>query len=621
MAPAVHLVVAMTLLDRLLPTPRLLELNHVDVAVPAAEAWRVVRHIDFGQRSAFIRTLFAIRTVATREKAAELSLCIDDLRSTPEKPGFQILLEDPPRELVVGAIGKVWHADIPFVHVSGADAYARFDEGGFVKVAWALRVLPRGTSNARVEVEVRVDATDDASWKKFRAYFRIIGIGSRFIRRLLLAGLARDLGTPESGEAERALPGDELLPDAAVQVTHGITIAARPEVIWPWLLQMGCDRAGYYSVDLLDNAGHRSARELRPELQNVRVGDVLPARPGSREGFEVLRIQRARALVLGGLWDGEANRQLPFASPRPERFWHVTWAFSLEPLDSETTRLDVRARAAFPESGSLHAAWIRPVHALMETAQLHNLKARAEGNLARDDARDILAGMGGTARMLFALMTPFLRHARSHWGVDEATAQRWLPGDELIAEPRWSWTHGVEIDASASAVWPWIAQIGADKGGFYSYQFLENLAGCNLRNTETIHPEWEVALGSKLSLHPDMPPLPIASMERGRWFVAYGARDEAARGGGKPWVTGSWLFYIEPLGERRCRLISRYRAACSDDLATRLSFGPTFIEPIGFAMDRRMLLGVKRAAERTANAKPLTNFASATTVYGATFES
>jgi len=59
----------------------------------------------------------------------------------------------------------------------------------------------------------------------------------------------------------------------------------------------------------------------------------------------------------------------------------------------------------------------------------------------------------------------------------------------------------------------------------------------------------------------------------------------------------TWLFLIEPLGEHRCRFLSRYRAACSDDVAPRLQFGPLLAEPIGFVMDRRMLLGVKERAE------------------------
>lgn len=589
----------MTALDRVLPAPQLVEVDHVDVAASPEEAWKLLRHADFGQRSPWVRALFAIRTLTSDEK---VELRIDDLRSSTEEPGFQVLSDDPPHEVVVGAIGKVWQTDIPFVHVNDAQAFAGFSEEGFVKVAWALRVLPRGDCDARVELEVRVDATDAESWKKFKAYFAVIGIGSRFIRHTLLSGLARELGTPESRERERPLPGDALLLDARASLTHGITIDRTPQEIWPWLLQMGCDRAGYYSIDLLDNEGHRSAREVHPDLQSVRVGDVLPARPGRKDGFEVLAVEPPYTLILSGLWDADQERQLPFASERPSKFWQITWVFVLEPLDDRSTRLHVRARAAFPQSGALHASWIRSIHGLMEIAQLRGLKARAEGTLARDDARDVLAGVGGAARVLFAFMTPFLRSSRSHWGVAPEVAARPYPGDDLVPSPRWSWTHGVEIEAAPAEVWPWIAQVGANKAGFYSYQWLENLAGCDLRNAETIHPEWEVAAGQPFMLHPKAS-LVVTAVERGRWFVVYGAPDEAAKKAGKPWVGASWLFHLEPLGADRSLLVSRYRATSSDDLATRLLAGEALMEPVGFAMDRRMLLGVKQLAERPRDAR------------------
>jgi hypothetical protein len=121
-----------------------------------------------------------------------------------------------------------------------------------------------------------------------------------------------------------------------------------------------------------------------------------------------------------------------------------------------------------------------------------------------------------------------------------------------------------------------------------------------------MHPEWEVKLGDWLVLHanPEAPRLRVCAVEPGRHFVAHGAADDTARALGKPWTSASWLFFIEVLSETRCRFISRYRVACSDDLATRLLFGPTLIEPVGFAMDRRMLLGVKERAEQAAREAP-----------------
>ncbi len=588
-------------LERLVPMPRLIERNSVDLAADPARVWEIARHLDLS-RSAVVKALFALRVAPGRilgEAPDPAELRVDDLRSSPERPGFQILGDDPPHELTVGAIGKVWHFDIPFVHVADAGAFATFSEPDHVKVAWALRIEPLGLYDSRLTVELRVDATDDGAWQKFRRYFQVIGPASRFIRHSLVQSLAAELGTPESHENDRPLPGDDLLPDPAAQITHGITIEAAPEAIWPWLVQMGCHRAGFYSYDLLDNGNVPSARELHPELQDLKVGDVLPATPDSEDGFEVLRVEPARALVLGGLFDAALGKQQAFSAARPEKYWHVTWAFVLEPLDDSTTRLHVRARAAFPASGRLHLAWVRPVHGLMEHAQLRHIKARAEGRLPRDSARDVLSGLGGAVAMLLAVLTPFLSDGRSHWGLDAATAQRSFPGDALVPGPRWGWTHGIEIDAPAEAVWPWVAQIGADRAGFYSHQWLENVVGCGVRNAETIHPEWAAREREALFLHPKAPPLRIVKLDPGRFMVAYGAPDEASRAEGKPWLAASWLFLVEPLGSGRSRFISRFRVGYSESLAADLRYRPMLVEPVGFVMDRRMLLGVKERVERT----------------------
>jgi hypothetical protein len=218
----------------------------------------------------------------------------------------------------------------------------------------------------------------------------------------------------------------------------------------------------------------------------------------------------------------------------------------------------------------------------------------------RDDFHDVVEGLGGASIMTAAFLSPFLRDARSHWGLDEETAARVYPGDDLVPEPRWSWTHAVEIDAPRASVWPWIAQLGADRGGFYSYQWLENLAGCGVRNAEVVHPEWQARVGAPLVLHPSPEArLRIVRLDPGHSFVAYRRPDEHARALGKPWIAVSWAFLVEPLGDTRSRLVSRYRVAYSDDLATRLAVGPTLLEPVGFAMDRRMLLGVKERVEGT----------------------
>ncbi|MFS8585879.1 MAG: DUF6544 family protein, partial [Acidimicrobiia bacterium] len=211
--------------------------------------------------------------------------------------------------------------------------------------------------------------------------------------------------------------------------------------------------------------------------------------------------------------------------------------------------------------------------------------------------RDLLDALWGLVVMAAAAVTPFARPARNRWGMGEAADRRY-PGDGLIEAPRWQWTHGVEIEAPPTAVWPWVAQVGVDRGGFYSYAALENLVGCGVRNAEEVRPAWAHRPGDRLVLHPKLPALEVVGVVPGRWLLAHGEPPPGARARGDPWVAVTWLLLVEDLGAGRSRFVSRYRCATSDDLATRLRFGPTLVEPVAFAMDRRMLLGVKARAER-----------------------
>lgn len=105
----------------------------------------------------------SIRTLPSRiagNGPEETSIWLDELSSSPERPGFQLLVDRPPIEFVVGAIGKVWQLDIPFVHVPDAEAFAAFAEKGFVKVAWAIHLSSCGERDTHLTFEVRVDATD-----------------------------------------------------------------------------------------------------------------------------------------------------------------------------------------------------------------------------------------------------------------------------------------------------------------------------------------------------------------------------------------------------------------------------------------------------------------------------
>jgi hypothetical protein len=180
--------------------------------------------------------------------------------------------------------------------------------------------------------------------------------------------LDRTRATPR--EHLLALPGDELIRHAVGSLTHAITVKCSCKELWPWLIQMGADRAGWYSYDTLDNAGRHSAERILQGLQHPSVGAVFPALPGRRDGFVLLENEPTHWLVLG--W------------PAPDGDLIVTWSFMLVEIDENTTRLIVRARASddyrfhgLPKAMGLLLG--RMVHFVMERKQLLGIARRAEG--------------------------------------------------------------------------------------------------------------------------------------------------------------------------------------------------------------------------------------------------
>lgn len=198
----------------------------------------------------------------------------------------------------------------------------------------------------------------------------------------------------------------------------------------------------------------------------------------------------------------------------------------------------------------------------------------------------------------FNIVTPFLRPWRRRWGTQGDEARRTLPGDDLIPQPIWHATHAVYIRATPMQVWPWLVQIGDKRGGMYSYVALENLSGCTMFDVDRIIPEFQhLAPGDSISLHPQIPALPVVTAEPGRCLLLGGPAEynpifKAAVG-----VT--WLFCLDEQPDGTTRLLARWRATYPPTLMMRLSFGTPLIEPIHFTMERKMLLGIKARAERT----------------------
>jgi hypothetical protein len=171
-------------------------------------------------------------------------------------------------------------------------------------------------------------------------------------------------------EAARFLPGDDLVAAPIGVLTHAITIRRPPREVWPWLVQMGAGRAGWYSYDFIDNGRQSSLGYIEPELQQIEVGSIMPAMPGMTEGFTVLRIEPELALILGWL------------SPAGDPI--TTWAFVLEEPEPGYTRLLVRNRASseyrppFGLPGLATRTLVPWGHAIMERKQLRGIRERVE---------------------------------------------------------------------------------------------------------------------------------------------------------------------------------------------------------------------------------------------------
>ncbi|WP_235900393.1 hypothetical protein [Lolliginicoccus suaedae] len=183
-----------------------------------------------------------------------------------------------------------------------------------------------------------------------------------------------------------------------------------------------------------------------------------------------------------------------------------------------------------------------------------------------------------------------LRRWRTTWGTTEAERQQAYPGDELLANPNWTYTHGVTIDATPRDVWPWIVQIGQGRGGFYSYQALENLVGCRITNAHAILPQFQhLEVGDAIRLHPKAPPMPVALIDAQSHLVLF-AFDASSND------ATLWGFQLVPVSGGRTRLIERGGSSHGDTMASRLAFGRMLLEPISFVMSRKMLLTIKALA-------------------------
>ncbi len=170
-------------------------------------------------------------------------------------------------------------------------------------------------------------------------------------------------------EVARRMPGDDVVRCADFNATRAITIHARPEYIWPWLVQIGSGRSGWYTYDWIDNGGVPSWSAVVPEFQHLAVGDLIPMVPGKEVGIWVKELEPNRRMLW---WDKKGE---------------YSWEWQLGPIDDNSTRLVTRLRATYPPLWSSKTPYVG-LATTGDIVMIHKcllgMKARAEELAAKE---------------------------------------------------------------------------------------------------------------------------------------------------------------------------------------------------------------------------------------------
>jgi hypothetical protein len=199
----------------------------------------------------------------------------------------------------------------------------------------------------------------------------------------------------------------------------------------------------------------------------------------------------------------------------------------------------------------------------------------------------------------FVVATHLVRGRYLGWGATDGETRVALPGDELIPRADITATRAITIAAAPECVWPWIAQLGQGRGGFYSYDFLENLVGCDIHSADRIVPEWQgITVGDEVRLHPDVG-LRVVELEPGHAMVIRGG---VPMGPIAPPYDFTWAFVIERQQDGSTRLLVRERYEYTK------RWSALVVEPVqlvSFVMSERMLRGIRLRAQRRSSTRCL----------------
>lgn len=177
------------------------------------------------------------------------------------------------------------------------------------------------------------------------------------------------------------------------------------------------------------------------------------------------------------------------------------------------------------------------------------------------------------------------------WGATGEEVSRVYPGDEYVRNPTTKTVRAITINAPVEKVWPWINQMGQERGGLYSYEWFENLLGSDLHNAGRIYPEWQMKVGDSFKLAKSLPGgYTVRINEPNKTLVLFGGAENQGE-------IHSWAFYLEPVNGNQTRLIVKNLAKVQDTAAKVIY---TVIDPGSFIMERGTIYGIKDRAEKPA---------------------
>ena len=182
-------------------------------------------------------------------------------------------------------------------------------------------------------------------------------------------------------EYEGVLAGDEFVQHPKSRLTLAITIQAPPEYVWPWFAQLGCQRGGWYSYDLLDNGGVPSAERILPDYQQIAVGEIVKAVPNGSFGFPIAAIEPGKVLLLAGTLDTSTGQPADPNDPNLSTYYSGGQLFLIERLNDGGSRLIFRMRQDWNHSRMntlIYRGVVEPISFVMGRKMLLNIKKRAE---------------------------------------------------------------------------------------------------------------------------------------------------------------------------------------------------------------------------------------------------